>query len=147
MELYEIIENVNNDVKSVLDSEAAALGARKVFYGPIIKQKLRGLPALWLVPDNLELKEEEMHMDLYEYTIALLCLQSAPRVLEDPAAGPKMLSSAAKKIRDGIRGDGASRAYIQHIKLQHVDYAGERVQDKNLFISSCQIRFLIRASP
>jgi len=144
-EIYDIVDNIIDKIVDVL--EDSKLEIKKVLVGPLTKSKLKNLPILWVIPDNLVFEEDQMHMDLYRYNVNILSLNKPSKILKDPMSGPKLVTEAFKTIRDGLRTDTSTRAYIQHIRLMRVDYIGDNITEKNLFITSGQISFLIRSKP
>ena len=144
-EIYEIVDNIVDKIVTLLkDSD---LDIKKILVGPLTKSKLKSLPILWVIPDSLVFDEDQMHMDLYRYTVNILALNKPSKILHDPMSGPKLVTEAFKVIRDGFRADPDSRTYTQHIRLMRVDYVGDNITQKNLFITSGQISFLIRSKP
>ncbi|MGE4414605.1 MAG: hypothetical protein AB7D08_04660 [Bacteroidales bacterium] len=144
-EIYDIIELVVSNVLNILTPEG--LGVKKVLYGPLITSKLKSLPIVWIIPDNLSFEAEEMHMDLYRYNIDLLVLIKPRTILKNPMEGASLVAKAFKLIRDGFKSKPETRAYVQNIRLQKLDYIGDEIREKNLFITSGQISFLIRSKP
>ncbi len=145
-EVYDVVENIISKMKDLLE-KSEDIGVSHVYVGPLISSKLRGLPALWIIPDTLSFESEEMHMDLYRYNVTILSLNKPKTILKSPITGAKQVSEAFKVIRAGFREDASTRAYVQNIRLQKLDYIGENIENMNLFITSCQISFLIRVKP
>jgi len=143
--LSEAIIMIPETIKEIIESNDNPYG--RIALGQVLQGPVKKTPILWIIPERVSLRDEEIHMLLYDYSVTLAHVDKTRRMQEEPMLAPSTLSTVFQLIKDGIRERHPMRMFIQDIHMESLECLGTESEDRAVITYEMRVKFLIRTTP